>query len=67
MTDRSTQPTTRYHYHGVPVSNAAVEAVLQDIRDGVTYPDFWTNRYGEQDEQTSECQCPCEVEETAQA
>lgn len=36
------------------VSQSAIEQVLEDIRNGVTYPDFWENRYGEDDEQGEE-------------
>ena len=32
------------------VSQTAIEQAIRDIRSGVTYPDFWTNRYGEEDQ-----------------
>ena len=35
------------------ISQSAIEQVVQDIKNGVEYPDFWTNRYEEQ-EQTEE-------------
>jgi hypothetical protein len=33
------------------ISQTAIEQAVRDIKAGVTYPDFWTNRYGEEDEQ----------------
>lgn len=50
------------------VSTWAIEQVVQDIRDGVTYPDFWTNRYGEEDDKQTEQESKEEKkEEVAQA
>ncbi len=36
----------------ISVSRGAMELVLRDIQAGVEYPDFWTNRYSEDDEET---------------
>lgn len=33
------------------ISQTAIEQAVRDIQAGVEYPDFWTNRYGEEDEQ----------------
>lgn len=33
------------------VSETAILAAIRDIKNGVTYPDFWVNRYGEEDVQ----------------
>jgi hypothetical protein len=40
----------------ITVSETAIQAALRDIRNGVEYPDFWTNRYEDtdQDEQAEE-------------
>jgi hypothetical protein len=46
------------------VSQTAIEQVVRDIQDGVEYPDFWTNRY--EDEQQSEQEATNEQEEKAQ-
>jgi hypothetical protein len=31
----------------IEVSRTSMESVLQDIRNGVEYPDFWVNRYND--------------------
>ena len=33
------------------VSQTAIEAVVREIQAGVEYPDFWINRYGDENEQ----------------
>lgn len=33
------------------VSQTAINAAIRDIQNGVTYPDFWENRYSDNEEQ----------------
>jgi len=40
------------HYN-ISVSASAVELVVRDIRSGVTYPEFWTDRPGSTEQRTS--------------
>ena len=35
----------------ITVSQTAINAAIRDIQNGVTYPDFWVDRYGEDEEQ----------------
>ena len=49
------------------ISQSAIEQVVQDIKDGVEYPDFWANRY--EDEPANEQVQPQteQAEKTVQA
>lgn len=39
------------HYSNTGVSQTSLDAVVREIRDGVTYDDFWMDRYEDEQRQ----------------
>jgi hypothetical protein len=54
-------------YDGITFSQTAVNQVLAEIRNGVTYPDFWEDRYSDEQEEEHTNQEEEKQEKTAQA
>ena len=46
----------QFPQHSTIVSETSLQAVLGEIRDGVTYGDFWLNRYTEESDLEEEPQ-----------